>query len=598
MKKLFVKTLSITALMLSLTTCYSIEFLSREGREAAEKFKHAEFDVSDGGLKGIKLKMTPELSAYRKDTEKHIIKELHALFSKNYPATSQKDKEEYCNKFLLVKDDNPSLNWDYIGGIIRSYISNINSLLSLNETIRQSVIDEVGSLLRESLTKYRDDLSIHLASSQITYEARKMYASFFLKHDEANLLNFSEKISPELFAELSQEQKNAYGFKSENIRIITANSILKALGNLAIFGKERESFYRGLLHSESNPKLLTLYEKLFDDADKASEISVSSELIVNFDTLVKTNAAEVELYKKNFMENVRISLSSNSGRQALVLFLAAHEYESKSSEKEKLIFSSASETGKAEYPIFDVNFSSDINTLVLPKFEGEISILGYKKASKKDISALFRHELKHAVNGICGLAGSVFDRRYSEYHEEYMNNPFLKDLLFSDVDKMRIEIKASIATFLGKLSKEEKVAFVDSMKEFCDIALSYEAEKDEDKFVDDVAFKLAVTVTDVWNLPEEINNIIGVQLVGDVLYVNMLSDLDSSLEKQEAFRWTHMYDFDALDEQKSEVRLVSLTDQNARTFMKEFYTKYITSPFNHPTEKALNTLLKLHGIKS
>jgi hypothetical protein len=220
---------------------------------------------------------------------------------------------------------------------------------------------------------------------------------------------------------------------------------------------------------------------------------------------------------------------------------------------------------------------------------GVSSLFGYARAMS-DAPKVLGHEFRHGYHIPLGLG----NHNYSEYVTNYLRNPFLKELLFKDFERIQEDIRQDISKTMQGLSEEDASQFVGQICSFFDLSSSEIADLPE---------KLALAaINSIWDDPEEIQNIIGVQMVGDTLFINRLSDLNVSLSLGKSVSWTHL----SGDKQQQERALhfqeserPPVTDPRAKEFIRQFYEKYSIlseTSLNHPTHEALCILQILHGV--
>ncbi|MDR2782098.1 MAG: hypothetical protein LBB21_06655, partial [Holosporaceae bacterium] len=227
--------------------------------------------------------------------------------------------------------------------------------------------------------------------------------------------------------------------------------------------------------------------------------------------------------------------------------------------------------------------------------------------------AILAHEFRHGYHIPLGL-GNI---GYSRYVIDYLKTPFIKDLLFKDFEQIRDNIRQSISASMDGLSGEDIAQFVEQIESYFGLSglkiTEYHQEtpdflkvtsdmSDRQAFIGDLSEKLAlIAINSIWGDSEEIQNIIGVQVVGKTLFVNMLSDLDASVADGKAVRWTHLGTDKEFDRKSwlSKEKMAALTNPVALLFITDFYAKYpilANAPLNHPTPNALKALEVLHGV--
>jgi hypothetical protein len=328
------------------------------------------------------------------------------------------------------------------------------------------------------------------------------------------------------------------------------------------------------------------------------------------------------------MQMIRTSLDSIPKRQTFVLFLVTHRHICEKCKVEqhdaenKLSFLKNFSLGDemaqygifGSYPKFSVNidpqspFTDSIITFTAT--EEKPSVLGYEKATLS-ADAILAHEFRHGYH--IPLGG----HDYSRYIIDYLKNPFMKELLFNDFDQIQVGIKQSLFASMNGLSDEDVAQFVEQVKSHFGLSssgtpsdheetpdfLKVTSEvSDRQAFIGDLSEKLAlIAINSIWDDPEEIQNIIGVQVVGKTLFVNMLSDLDASVADGKTVRWTHLGTDKEFDRKNllSKEKIAALTNPVALLFITDFYAKYsilADAPLNHPTPNALKALEILHGV--
>jgi hypothetical protein len=185
----------------------------------------------------------------------------------------------------------------------------------------------------------------------------------------------------------------------------------------------------------------------------------------------------------------------------------------------------------------------------------------------------------------------------------------MKDLLFHDFEQIREGIKQCIAETLEGLSEAEAAQFNEQIRSYFTppwipgFLAEVPDPSNRDLFPEVLSNKLAsVAITQIWDDPEEINNIIGIQIVGKTLFVNRLSDLNASIADKRRIRWTHICGSKEylkkhlLLEEESKT---PVTNSAAKQFIAGFYNNFgilTDAPLNHPTPEALRTLEILHGV--
>jgi hypothetical protein len=341
--------------------------------------------------------------------------------------------------------------------------------------------------------------------------------------------------------------------------------------------------------------LLKMYKDLLDQSDFFGLSQLTSE---DFDIhwWYFNRGVNIEQYKRNVMEMIVMSLDSEPLRQALTIFLALNaickKYKDDNKLEGKLVFKDPDICGPSAYfPNFSVNMEPHcvFEGLTFCASTEVSSLLGYARVIS-DAPEVLGHEFRHGYHIPLGLG----NHNYSEYVENYLHNPFLKELLFKDFERIQEDIRQDILKTMQELSEEDAPQFVGQICSFFNLSSLENADLPE---------KLALAaINSIWDDQEEIQNIIGVQMVGDTLFINRLSDLNVSLSRGKSVHWTHLSG-DKQQHERSihfqELERPPVTDPRAKDFIRQFYEKYSIlseTPLNHPTPEALLVLQILHGV--
>jgi hypothetical protein len=239
--------------------------------------------------------------------------------------------------------------------------------------------------------------------------------------------------------------------------------------------------------------------------------------------------------------------------------------------------------------------------------EGQEAYQRLKHAEiETDASSVLRHEFGHGIQSALG-----FEDSKRNFAVDYMENPFIKELLFSDFDRIRSEIKQRLSDVLKTFSQDEIESFRDSIINRFDPGPSPQTvEKkpmeitasihDKNAFAEEVANILAVhCVSIIWLSVPEIYNIIGLIFEGKTLCINTLCDMKASFELGKSTRWTHLPGHLISYEERAEKdKRSSPMNKKTADFMNWYYDayEYTTEKLNHPTPRALKALEILHGI--
>jgi hypothetical protein len=418
-------------------------------------------------------------------------------------------------------------------------------------------------------------------------------------------------VSPLAFSEeLSEDKKNelaALGFDLPNVRLMTAESVMRRLKQL---GFKRADFFTNLLSKteETSRLLMEEYEKLI----KKSRFFYSGKLFWEDEYIGEFSLPIVErTYERDVAELIKKVLPFNSVRQALIVFLAAHEYTNESfGTDDGLFFALNNEPSKAAYPCFNINLNQKFIYLTPFGSKGTLSTFGFRE-TEGDIADVMVHEFGHGIQSMLGFHHS----KAGDFAVHYLN-PFTRELLFPDCDSVSERLKERISGIWCNLSEIEKKSFRDSMiKHFCLPGFSEGAsinirktesetcENDGYAFAEEIIRELTLCYTEiVWSAALEIHNIIGLGLEEDTVFVSTFSDLDSLLEQGKQARWTHMdgnknvNDERILCTKSFHLDLCDTKDINTLSFVDWFYeTLFSEAPLNHPPSRALRALEILHG---
>jgi hypothetical protein len=604
------KILSFAAIALAVQSCYSMKFLSPEGLEAAERLKHAEFIMApDGKLSEIKLKETEETIQYRAAVKTGINGKLEEFFAKKFPKLKREVYQKNIDEFFQIFDRNHSgILHSYFGlNILNEYCASVYSLFYSSNV--EELNNELKDILLPILDKYYKDITLHI---EIYMHNKPPCCDFFLKYSEENLTSFSEEISPELFAQLPPE----YAFSRENIRIITADSILAGFEALGLLSPEVMNFYKSLMikSPETDVLLLQQYAALLEESNFIKFAELASKDF-NIKYYKFRQEVDVERYRKNVMQMIQMSIDSILRRQTFVLFLATHKYicdkcKSIPGSENKLSFEDrdlSDGSASAQYPEFSVNMDPQrsFEAITFTTAKEKSSILGYEKTTFIAPGVL-AHEFRHGYHLPLGL-GSHDD---SKYLIDCLGNFFMKDLLFPDFEQIRDGIKQHIEGILAGLSEADAAQFSEQIRSYFNLSWmprfleNVPDPSDRVSFAEILSHKLALAATtQIWDDPEEINNIIGIQIVGKTLFVNRLSDLNVSIADGRRVSWTHL----GGDKERLKRGLLleeegkaPVTAPIVKQFIMNFHTNYgVLSdiPLNHPTPEALRVLEILHNVK-
>jgi hypothetical protein len=601
------KFLGVVATTLVMESCHSMEFLSLEGQAACHQLKHATFVMDTRGkIVEIKLRETEETQQYREEIKKEIEQKLTNFYTKHFPGQN-------CSAFIdaiFLPFSEQEFQCDFFAqNVFSIYRQSIDHLLKTKNDMYDKLIEELGVVVLPILKKYSKDMTLHLRSHLFS---RPWCENFFLEFSEANLIKFSEKISPELFSKLPSQ----YRFEHDKIRIITAASILNALEREKLLPPDVINSYKTLMigSPETDARLLEMYKTLLDQSDFLGLARLTSKDF-NIRWWHFDRGIDIDQYKANVMAMIGMSLGSEPLRQALTIFLAVNaiceKYKNEHHLEGKLMFEDLdpSRGPNAGFPCFSVNMEPNyvLECLTFSTSMEVSSFFGYAK-TLSEAPKMLGHEFRHGYHIPLGLGSNC----YLEYIVNYLRNPFLKDLLFKDFEQIQKNIGQDILKTMRGLSEKDTSQFVEQICSFFGLLSSWKTPKfmkvastlqDRDTFFQELSGKLAlVAINSIWDDPEEIQNIIGVQMVGDTLFINRLSDLNVSLSEGKSVHWTHLSGDKAYQKRVvhfEESERPQVTDLRAKEFIRQFYEKYsilCETSLNHPTNEALRTLQILHGL--
>ncbi|GHT91959.1 hypothetical protein FACS1894122_05140 [Alphaproteobacteria bacterium] len=448
-------------------------------------------------------------------------------------------------------------------------------------------------------------------------ESDKIHAirSLQIEHSEKNMEAFSEPF------ELSSPLLDG----SFNVRKLTAESILKGLD--AHIDAAKIAFYKGLLTTSpenSYPLILQEYRQLVERSIFVDVNCVDGPYVYRRKQPTTANIAK-------FMTMVDASLRySEAGRKSLILFLAANEcMKTRAPQKALMLESSGYMSDYIKKPIVSLKQwsggifieSTEEPTMEYPfltigcsdmqfNIQGLVPALTLVSGSMKItlLNALM-HEFNHGTHTSLGLGN------YSlPFLENYFANPFLKELMFNRLEDLKSIIGQKISTALNQFGKDNCLLelFRKTMQDFLiDYAgsgvkvspITADILQQKDEFMKELTHKLALrAIGEMWHCcSEETNNLIGIQLVENTLFINTLSDMDCSLEKMEAIRWPYeahaKFATSAVFEADLELTINGLApDADIEAWFKKIVCYCYDNGIGKPTERAWKTLLELHSV--
>ncbi|MDR2645940.1 MAG: hypothetical protein LBC04_02060 [Holosporaceae bacterium] len=417
-----------------------------------------------------------------------------------------------------------------------------------------------------------------------------------IPYSKENLINFSEpgEIDPYI----------------GETRVITANSILNGLKMQWHLSEGLVEYFRGLL--KKNPQNATEVEKKFTELiNNAYFVRRTDESYGEFYELADPELGHAKSRLRQMVAKSILSIS-NVEWQSLIIFLAAltvnHSRLTQEKRKIVVVFSDDGEP-EMEYPVLDISgqetydeeypcFSS-LLVASPPTEYGEIKV--------RDLiyGDTLCHELNHGTHTMLGLG------EYSrQFVHEYMQNPFLKELFFNGLENIETHIRMLLSEKLKSINDvvsleqfEKNIMgtylrfFLTDNDNWALGALSIKIAENKDKFIEELSYKLAlVTIFDLWHkCPEEINNVVGIQFINGILFVNTLSDMDASLELgNQVTRWPYTVIWGPISTEEPQLNSVGAIPSTVEI---EHWFEQFTSfarILNFPTEQAWSRLIQLH----
>ncbi len=416
----------------------------------------------------------------------------------------------------------------------------------------------------------------------------KYYFSDYKIYTES-LKNYSAPISEDLKPVVQKK------YDTTPIRVITAESILNGIKKKRPDVNIEHS--RGLLKRDNAEEIRKEYVKF---ADKSYFVEFENKYIIDgakdFKLLGDGTKQEA---KNHFMQLLDITLLSHIGRQSLVTFLAAHKT-ALPNQGMVIAYSKKDEEPSIAYPVINVHSGYSANFYGLPADISEQKSYEVYTIGK---DAFLQHELNHATHRILGIQPmDLFCYDAFLYQKEL----FLKELLFSGFDTINNRVKQSLenltaslddegtqrfnATFQGCLSSimnpvKNHEPYKQSMINLLDIKF-----ENKTQYIYSLSYRLSsIAISLLWNnSPEEMSNVIGVIYDEGTLYINTLSDMDTSLELQRNIRFPYFSrrGFDEVNFSKFGI------DGNVSSIFTSLLN--LTVQENLPTRESWEMLVKLH----
>ncbi len=415
--------------------------------------------------------------------------------------------------------------------------------------------------------------------------------------DIDSLNNYSTEVSVELQKSFSEKYGNT------PIRIITAESILDGIEEK--FPDVNIEHYRKLLEQDNAAEIMKEYVKL---ADKSYFVGIEGTHYKGCELYELLND-ELETAREEFMKMVNIGLTTKTRRQSLVTFLATNE--ALIGNEGIIIAYPSLYDAMMKYPVLAIAGYRDLGDFC---FSGLSAQMGDKVEYKNipitiDFNrSTLQHELNHATHEKLDTS-----RQQISFVRQYNKNDFLKDLLFNGLEDIQKYVSAIINKKVKDFTGDELLGFEHNIKEafghffyndsFISVGdLTKTIENDKQGFIDELSERLSfMTISSLWaTCPEEMNNLIGVVYDGETLYINTLSDMDTSLELGEDIRFPYVFIRQGQAELRSEGNVPS---QEELENWFEIFSSNARS-FNLPTRNSWEMLVKLHqgannlGIKN
>ncbi|MDR2781991.1 MAG: hypothetical protein LBB21_06100 [Holosporaceae bacterium] len=608
------KVLSIFATVLTVCSSYSIELLSPEGLESFRKLKHAEFEWLDGGTK-LKLQLQPsaEFISFANLANKELHDEIMSLISEKFPELVDLVGSRYYYIFDIY------VSPDFFDFRIDGFLEHLaNSFKDPPEEdflgeMEEDFLGEMREIVCKHMSNFLHRMYLGLLDQFIPRyynEIVKQYRSLF-KFDEENLMAFSEELPLDRHNKL-EAVAAGISLDPTKVRLITANSILHGLELHGMVAEEMDFFIKLLQDATETSKgrILERFEKILKESCCCIPVDIFRvcDGVVDSEVLGFSLRTKVpDVFKENFMENIRRAILINSKRQTLIVFLAAHRYVCTYLHKDEGLFFEHDTADDPNpyccYPFFCLDsVTPDFAFSALSISRSGDGLWGYGNTTV-DASQTWSHELGHAIHcmlNICWYSEDDTTFCYGKlcYMKSYLGNSFLKELLFQDFDRMCEDVKQLIFERNKNFSDTEWESFggavVEYSKQFKHLPQITESLKDKVAFSKNVAFCATVNFVELMcGCLFETFNIIGLFLEKGILYVNSLSDLHSYVEQKKTIRWAYAStDFFRVVEK--EVGKEPQTIKDLVHLCCEVFCA--TRPLNHPTPRSLQILEALHGL--
>jgi hypothetical protein len=568
-----------------------MELLSPEGLESFRKLKHAEFKWLDGG-KELKLLLKPSVEFER------FVRDIMGGICSDFRSILEKEKKQldalkifgtlslFCDKYQ--ESFISSFGIHAIGAV------GANSITRGANIITQSFLDCLKSLMsdvsnRDMCNRFFEDVEENVHRRAIVFFG-ELYLGLEL-HDinelcdqvgqYRSLFEFTKENLESFSCELPSDRRDrlvklgAGKDLPKEIRFLTAKSILLHLKEL---GMADADFFLELLQKTqgNDDSLVEKFRYILRESVNVIRVEVSYSDSKKENRFLMTKISSS--FETNFMKVIEDAVSIESERQTLIVFLAAHKYVCTSLGKGEGLFFGSIFAGNTDdafclYPFFK------IDPVVEPGFictflslsRLESGFLGYGSTTV-GASKVVSHELGHAIYNALGLTG----KNATNYLCYYLENPFLKQLLYNDFDEIYTSIKLEGFEYLKNLSDEEieelrreMVGQLEQKKVNVPSVLMKKMVDKEIFLETAIYYKAVLLVNDMWDNEKEIFNIIGLILQEGLLCVSDFSDMHSHIQQGKTIAWGHW----SIQENPKD-----------------------TEPVNHPTPWSLQILEALHGL--
>jgi hypothetical protein len=421
---------------------------------------------------------------------------------------------------------------------------------------------------------------------------------------------------------------NNFNLSKDNVRIIDLDSILNGLKKY--IGANRFEHYKNLSKPNSNDKFLSELKQFFEnqpfqefptDPDNNEASDPSSGQYIPIGPEPKGKHDENKTKNINNLMNLAKNLIDNEpARHSLVVFMALHEFNdilTKSSAALGLLSSDKTDYHMVRF-YFAQNMDCRVNTnnyygntifldflttnksgfCTLPKFSDNTKIdyfTGLSFVSDKKFTTMF-HEFGHSwYVWLSSIITKITNEDLISF-EKFRSSEFLcalfpmcKNLLFSKEDIKDIitnDCKGNENDFINTYMKN----IIDKLKCFDDKPLNIS---------ENLTLLNAAAYNKIWSNPNEIAQVLGLDKMGNIIFVNRLSDFDYSVADGLPFRAAYYC--------SPKVVLVEshkLKFQDMQITVKNFYSRLLTKIKklrDHgietiiPSENALRALFILHG---